>query len=172
MPRATVRAAIQAYLQSGITGANIPFLSTVYAHPPKLTREGDFATGEAPGTASGAVIYIHLIEHNERRIAIGGPTSGRKARPYQVGLICVLLSKKSDTQLVGADNDTFIDGLTGWIQANRTANSGGAVFQWGEGDGPGTVDMKVEAGMPRPLRQQGSMVWTTVDVTALEILVT
>jgi hypothetical protein len=172
MPRATVRAAIEAYLQAGITGGDIPFLSTVYAHPPKLTREGDFVAGEAPGTATGAVIYIHLVSHNERRIAIGGAHSGRKARPYDVGLICLLLSKKTDTQQVGADNDSFIDGLTGWIQANRTANSGGPVFQWGEGDGPGTVDLKVEAGMPKTLRGQGSLVWTTVDVTALEILIT
>lgn len=170
MPRATVRAAIAAYLEAGI--GTIPLLSTVYAHPPKLTREGDFVTGEAPGTASGALIYIHLIDHDERRIAIGGPTSGRKARPYSVGLICVLLSKKAQTQDVGADNDSFIDGLTAWIQANRTANSNGAVFQWGEGDGSGTVDLKVEAGMPKTFRQQGSLVWTTVDVTALEILIT
>lgn len=175
MPRATVRAAITAYLQSGIAAGAIPSLSKVFGHPPALTPEGDFYANQGPGFASGAAIYLHLITHDERRIAIGGATSGRKSRPYHVGLICVLRSTKPDTQIVGADNDLFLDGVTGWIQANRTAGvqEGSTFFQWGEGDeGPGSIDLVVKAGMPKKIRGQSSQVFSTIDVTALEILIT
>lgn len=168
MPRATVRQAIANYFTSGI--GTIPSLSTVYQHPPKITPEGDFYQGESPGIEDGAVIYLHLGPHDERRIAIGGPTSGRKARMYPVVLICYLRHKGAKSQDAGAANDAFIDGVTAWIQKNRTANSAGVIFQWGEGDQTGGVDIRVEAAMPKGIRQQASQVFTTVDVTCLEIL--
>lgn len=162
MPRATIRAAIASYL----TGANITGLGSVFQHPPKQTGEGDFVT---PGSPSGAVIYVHLAAQEERRIAAGGPTSGMKMRAYEVALICVYRSKLSDTEQVGAGNDTFLDSLTAAIQANRTPT---AVWQWGEGDTFGAPDVRVEAGMPRPIRQQAAQVWSIVTVTALELLET
>lgn len=168
MPRATVRAAIEAYFTAGI--GTIPSLSTVFAHPPKITSEGDFYQGESPGIEDGAVIYLHLGPHDERRIAIAGANGGRKARVYPLVLICYLRHKGPDSQDAGAANDAFIDGVTAWIQANRTANSAGVIFQWGEGDQTGGVDLRVEAAMPKPIRQQASQVFTTIDVTCLEIL--
>ncbi len=169
MGRATVRAAIVDYLQQGATGGNIPSLSTVFAHPAKFTTEGDFYDGQGPGIDDGAVIYVYLREQDERRIAIGGPHSGWKARPYTVVLICVLRHKGPDAQDADAANDAFIDGLVSWIEADRTASST-AVFQWGEGDDVGGVDIHVEAGMPKPIRQQTTQVFTTVEVTALELV--
>lgn len=167
MGRAAVRTAIADYLTSGI--GTIPSLSKVYAHPPKITPEGEFFSGETTGVESGAVVYVHLATQSERRIAIGGPTSGRKARPYEVYLICFLRSVNPDAEVAGAANDDFLDGLTSWIEANRTANSS-AIFQWGEGDKVGEPDVIVKSNTPRPLRQQMTQVFSTVEVLALEIL--
>jgi len=169
MPRATVRAAIAAYLEAGIQAQQIPSLSTVFPHPPKFTKETDFTADDDPGAGVGAVVYIHLVDQEEHRVSTGGPTAGDKIRTYTCGLICVLRSKQPTTQDAGAENDAFLDGLTGWIEANRTANSP-AIFQWGEGDMAGGTDIVVKAGMPRPLRQQMSQVFTTIEVTVLEML--
>lgn len=160
MGRATIRAGIVAYLQT----AGVTTLGTVFAHPPKQTAEGEFVTGT---NASGAVIFVHLAGQQERRIAVGGPTNGMKMRLYRVALVCVFRSKLADTQKVGAANDVFLDSLTGAIEANRTPQG---VWQWGEGDSFGSPDIDVEAGMPKPIRQQASQVWSIVSVDALEVL--
>ena len=162
MGRASIRAGIVSYLQQ----AKITTLGTVFAHPPKQTLEGEFVTGTDP---SGAVVYVHLQGQQERRIAVGGPTSGMKMRRYEVALICVFRSKLADTQQVGAANDVFLDSLCSAIEANRTPPG---VWQWGEGDTLGAPDIDVDAGMPKPIRQQASQVWSIVTVTAMELLTT
>lgn len=164
MSRAAVRSAIQQYLQN----AKITYLGMVFAHPPKWTNETDFAANGYPGRGSGVVIYIHLRRQHEFRIALGGATSGTKMRPYKCTLICLMNSKKEDTQLVGADNDTFIDSLCSAIQANRNAGNPSAIFQWGEGDTLYGVDIQVETHLPRTIRQQTSRVFSLVDVTVME----
>lgn len=164
MGRAAVRQAVADYL----TTAGVAGLGTVYAHPPKFTSEGDFVSTNDPGHTSGAVIYLHLRRQEERRIAVGGATSGIKLRAYSVGMICVFRSKTADTQSVGAENDAFLDSLVEAILANRNAGAPGTVFQWGEGDDFGEPDVHVDAEMPRPLRNQASQVFSVVEVTALE----
>ena len=168
MSRATVRAAIADYLM----GAGITNLSTVYQHPPKLTVESEFFAGTDPGHASGAVIYIHIPNQSESRVALGGPRSGNKIRPYTIGLICIFRSNKPKTEDAGADNDAFIDSLTEAIEADRNAGNPAAVWQWGEGDTLYGTDIRVKAEMPRPIRQQISQVFSVVEVTALEWLET
>lgn len=164
MGRAAVRQAVADYLSTaGVTG-----LGKVYAHPPKFTSEGEFVANNDPGHTSGAVVFIHLRRQSERRIAVGGATSGIKMRVYSVGLICVFRSKTADTQTVGAENDAFLDSLVDAILANRNAGAPAAIFQWGEGDDFGEPDVHVDAEMPRPLRQQVSQVFSVVEVTALE----
>jgi hypothetical protein len=166
MGRAAVRQAVAEYLST----AGITNLGTVFQHPPKFTPEGDFVANNDPGHTSGAVIFVHLREQSERRIALGGPTSGLKMRAYSVGLVCVFRSKTADTQDVGAENDAFLDSLVEAILANRNAGAPDAVFQWGEGDDVGEADVHVSAEMPRPLRLQASQVFSVVEVTALELV--
>lgn len=150
----------------------IEYLSTVFPIPPKLTDNGDFTTGQDPGHSGGAVLYINLYEHNERRIALGGAHRGVKARPYIVELLCFFRWQGRYSQDAGAQNDVFLDGLTGWIEADRTADSGGVIFQWGEGDFHQPPDIKVRSYMPKTMRQQLTQVFTTVEVLTLELLQT
>lgn len=167
MGRVAVRAAIVDYLQS----AGIPYLGTVFPHPPKMASEEDFFVNSVPGTAAGATIFVALRRQRERRIALGGPNNGRKLRPYKVTLLCFLRSKATTTQEAGDENDAFIDALVSAIEGNRTAASD-AIFQWGEGDDLYEFDIEVDTGLPRPLRLQMTQVFSTVDVTALEMLAT
>lgn len=164
MSRAAVRSAIQQYLQ----GANIQFLGTVFAHPPRWTNETDFTLNGFPGQGTGFVIYIHLRRQNEFRMALGGATSGMKMRPYKCVLICLQNSKKPHTEDVDNDNDIFLDSLVSAIQANRNAGNPSAVFQWGEGDTLYGVDIHLDVRMPRPIRQQVTRQFSLCEVTVLE----
>ena len=170
MGRASVRSAIQAYLDPSFS--HITNLGQVFAHPPKFTTEGDFVQGSDPGHSTGAVIYIHFPSQSETPVTIGPVGSSLKNRIFHVGLICVLRYKGNDSQEAGAQNDAFIDSLVEWIEANRTANSSSnqnPIFQWGEGDRSGQFDIDVKAGMPKTIRQQTSQVFSTVDLMAMEL---
>lgn len=164
MSRTAVRAAIQQYLSN----ADITFLGTVFAHPPKWTNESDFTAGGYPGQGSGVVMYIHLRHQSEMRIALGGATSGTKMRPYKCYLICLLNSKKPHAEDCDADNDLFLDSLTATIEANRNAGSPAAIFQWGEGDTLYGVDIKVDTRFPRTIRGQAMRQFSLVEVTVME----
>ena len=167
MPRATVRAAVAAYLDS----QNITYLSTVEPHPPKFTKEWEILDRGPAGDGVGAVIYLHLAEQLEHRVALGGAHGGDKMRVYTLAMICWLRAALPDTRDVGAANDEFLDSLTAAIQADRTANTDGdPIFQWGEGDTTDGVDIRVSAEMPRPLRQQMSQVFSTVEVSVVEFI--
>ena len=166
MSRRTIREAIATYLE----GSNITNLGKVYTQPPKLTPASDFYQGSDPGHGSGAVIYIHIPDQHESRIALGGPTNGNKLRPYTVGLVCVFRSTKPDVQEVGNDNDDFLDSLCTAIESNRNAGNAAVVWQWGEGEQLYGIDIRVKAEMPRPIRQQTSQVFSVVEVTVLEWL--
>lgn len=160
MGRAAIRASITSYL----SGASVTGLTTVYAYPPKVTPEGDIITANSD---SGAVVYVHLAGQEERRIAVGGPHGGMKLRRYEVDLACAFRSIQPDEQTVGAANDAFLDSLCAAIEANRTPPD---VWQWGEGDTLGAPDIRVEQNAPRAIRQQMTQIWTTVAVTAIELL--
>lgn len=170
MSRASVRQAIADYL----TASNVTGLGSAIPYPEKVTPEGDFIGTQPPGTAGGAVVYVHFDEQSERRIGLGGPLDsaapGLKMRQYLVVLICVYHSMKPSAAQVGADNDAFLDSLVAAIQSNRNAGSPGTVFQWGEGDDLGGPDVEVRSEMPRQLRNQMTQVFSTVHVTALELV--
>ena len=168
MSRASIRAAVGDYLSN----AGVTNLSKVYTQPPKFTDAGEFFSGQDPGHASGAVIYLHIPNQNENRQAIGGATSGQKQRVYTIGLVCIFRSKKPNTQDVGDDNDAFLDSLVDAIEANRNAGNPNVVWQWGEGEELYGVDIKVQAEMPRPMRLQMSQVFSVVQVTVVEQLST
>ena len=189
MGREAVRAAVETYLNAGITASAIPFLGKVYAHPPRLTKTSDFVEGQDPGIGSGAVIYLHLESQHEHRITIGpsnydNNTAAFKMRTYNVGFICVFRSVKPSLNEAGVDCDSFLDGLVAWIERDRKCGTGevspppdtfppgdgsGVVFQWGEGgETVGAVDISIKAGMPKMMKGQSSQTFSTLDVYLLE----
>lgn len=141
-----VLAAVAAYLQSG--AGTIPFLSQVYENPPKFINQGAFYDGPIPGnSSSGAIIWLWLGPQSARRIDLQGAAPGGKMYTYDLHLQCVLLCKAAEAETADANNRSFIDGLTKFIDADKKANST-VVFQWGEGKFPGGEDMNFEPGWP------------------------
>lgn len=166
--RSTVRAAIVSYLQ----GAGITSLSTVKPFPAKFTPEMEFYAGEDPGTQDGCIIYTFISKESERRIALGGPHSGKKAVEYEFVLDCFFRSTKRKTEDVGVDNEAFLDSLVTAIRADRTAGAPDIIFQWGEGVFPGSSDIDITSYYPRSLNGAASatQVFSSVRVSVVEIL--
>jgi hypothetical protein len=189
VPRATIRASVANYLQQGsdaFTG-EIPFLSNVYPHFPKYTPEPELFSANLSGTATGVVIYLYIESHSEERHSSAGTHGGRKWRTYQFVLMCYLKSTKQEAEAASCDNDTFTDGLTAWIQADRNLGTApgttgyvpsnavgpsatGYIFQAGEGGRRGGDDLRVHSQIPLPLDDATTAIYTGVDLTVCEIL--
>ena len=170
MPRATVRAAIVDYLQAASTTTpGLQVVGQVFAHPPLFTSEATFFQNSWSGKSQGALIYVFLEEQFEQRIRLIGNQLGGKMRTYKVKLICFLRSTLVNAQDVDAANDTFLDALVLAIQENRQPGGAATVFQWGEGDEVGGIDIHVTAGWPRTIRAQIKQVYSVVEVLAIEM---
>lgn len=168
MSRATVREAIASYLES----ADIPYLTSVKRFPAKFTPEGDFYQDDDPGHQSGAIMFLYFASQSENRIAVGGEHNGRKSVLYSVVLDCFLRSSQAKAQDASIDNETFVDSILDAIRANRTANSNGIIFQWGEGATNGSNDIDVVTYYPKMLRGgiAVTQTYSSIRVNVVEIL--
>ena len=175
MSKTAVRQAIYEYLQP--FNSNITYLSQVYQALPKIANESDLFELQPAGAGIGAVIYLFIESMEESRIALGGAHNGRKYRPYTVALLCIMKSDLTDSLDGQIAFDLFIDSLTEWIQADRTAGTAsaggnGVVFQWGEGGMAGGADLHFTFPVPKTAKG-GVMLFQAVGrVSAAEILST
>jgi len=144
MPKVEVTAALKYYLTP--ENSNIQYLGKVYSALPRIANEDDLFNFVPAGTQVGAIIYMFLADQTETRIALGGQHNGRKFREYTLTLLCIMKTVLNDEEAEQLAFDTFIDDLTGWIQADRNAwteavelggqgpyAGTGVIFQWGEG---------------------------------------
>ena len=165
MPLTEVSNAVYAYLQPANTG--IANYGTLYQALPKVANEQDLFTNTYPGLGFGATIYMFFEKQSERRIAFGGLHDGRKFRIYALSLLVCFKSDATETEDGQVAYNAFIDGLTGFIQADRTAGTatgtgyGGEVFQWGEGNEDGGIDIDIDHFIPRTV-DAGVTLWQSV----------
>jgi len=132
--RTTVRNGVAAWL----TTASISGVNTVYPGEPAIIPGEAFFTN-AVGATSGCVAMILLPQTlREKRISLGGPTSGKKRVDYELNIRLMYRSilspaAGSDIGIVSAaELDVIIDSIKARIRADRTA--AGTVWQWGEAD--------------------------------------
>lgn len=135
MPKTQVRQAIYDYLKPDVS--NITYLGKLYSSLPKIGNEADLYNLQPPGQGFGALIFMHIEDQSERMIDFSGKSKGpsQKLREYTLVLLCIFKSDLPSPEAGQAAFDVFIDSLTGCIEADVTANTGGSpVFQWGLGD--------------------------------------
>lgn len=179
MSKQNVTDAVFTYLTEGATTGAIPYLGTVYKALPKIANEADLFTNSYPGLGLGATIYMFMTNQVEHRIALGGEHNGRKWRDYDLGLLIIFKSDLRDTIDGQTAFDQFIDGLTSWIQADRTAGCAvdstgpyagtGYVFQWGEGNVNGGPDIRLEYTFPRTLDGGVTLFQAVAKINTVEI---
>ena len=165
---------IVTYLNDGIAAGQIPGLAKVFDFPPSITNEGDFTVAtQDPQHKLGTVLYLFLQRPSRARVSVGGQNSGIKKVVYELTLICFTRSNNRNKQMVGRQAQAFIDAITAYIEANRTANSSHSsqpIFQWGEGDTLGAVDLEARPLLPRQTKMGVAQVFTTIQVKVLEFL--
>lgn len=163
--RVALTNAIAAYLN----GAGVSNLANVYPYPAKFTPEGEFYTGEDPGTQSGAMIFMRIESQREKRIELRGAVGGGKMISYSLALTILFRSSKKKSQDAGEDNDTFLDSLLEAIRASKTAGtSDGTVFSWGEGGDTGGDDMQLDVYYPRPIDNSITQVNSKLIIQCLQ----
>jgi hypothetical protein len=182
MSRATVRAAIVAYLLANSSNptygnGNIAFLNDVFGFPLKYTPEPTFYDPTAPTRTDGAIIWCFFPGQNEVRTAFGGPPGdlqgGEKKRVFTLNMDIIFKSSEPDTQVVGANNEQFLDDLVEAIEADRNAGAPSVIYQWGEGAvNKGEVDIRVTSDYPMPIEgfEGAAVVYSKVVVTVVEFL--
>jgi hypothetical protein len=164
----------------GLSGdGTIPYLNGVFGFPLKFTPEPAFYDPDVASRTDGALIWLYWPDQDDHRIEFGGDPGGymggTKQVTIHVNMDCIFKSSSPDTQIVGENNEAFLDGLVNAIRADRKAGSPDVIYQWGEGDRtPGDHDIKVSSDYPVPIanRQNLAVVYSKVVVTTVVILET
>jgi hypothetical protein len=103
----------------------------------KRFDQRDYTLDEIADT--GCLMVVQLERGDERRIAVGGATSGVKRRHHEAHFHCFVRSAAGFAEDAQDFADALLDGVIARIHSDRTCGSGGIEvggFQVGEGDAP------------------------------------
>lgn len=162
MSRSTVRNAVVKYFEP----PTVPGLNKIYSAAPKRIEGPSFRFGQPPGTESGAVGVVHLVNEYEERIAIGGEHSGKKWVHYTVEIQVFLHSVHRLSEDAMTDFDAVIDGIKTALRADRRLNDWPVIFEAGE------KALEGEYGEPRVQQDGSTEIWGAVRFEVSEILTT
>lgn len=165
MSRKSVRHAAAQYLQQ----PQIAGIGTVYASPPKISRNSDAFEGLPAGTASGSVLYVEVLQVTEVRIALGGPVSGTKQNMYGLRFHLLFRSRQSESEDAMDDHDDQVEAILQRLREDRTLGTQGNIYsiaQYGQ-DPSGIV---INTGMPKTSGTGTTHIWTVIDGKAMEII--
>ncbi|HEY8976308.1 MAG TPA: hypothetical protein VIN75_18985 [Burkholderiaceae bacterium] len=179
MSRATVRAALYAYLQAGCAGGgSVPGVTKVYRAQPWLIDGKTWNLSSDLG--SGAVVFLHFMDKGETRQAdpaasVSTEVVGWKQVDYQVALVVLYQYLiPSNTQSVQYTGEEWVDaldatlgGLEDLLRADPTAGTGpgGAVFEMAQSPG----DLTLPQDLPRLVNGK-VMSWQALHFTATEMI--
>lgn len=155
MGKSAMRTAVANFLDPAY-GSNITYLSKVYQALPKVADEADLFDLQPPGAGVGAVLYVFIEGHEERRVSVPA-VYGTKLRAYTVGLLVIFKSDLPDTLSGQVAFDELIDSLTARIQSDPNAGDPGTVWQWGQGQGQRFDDPDLRFDYPVPKTLKGGV---------------
>lgn len=165
MSRSTVRHAAATWL----AGANIAGVGTVFPSPPKVARSSDALANVPAGTPSGSVLFVEITETREIRAALGGATAGKKLVTHMVRLHLLFRSRQPKAEAAMDDHDTLVEAILQRLRADRTwgtETSSTPILQAGEGD----AGITVATGMPKDAGTGTTLIWTAIDLDAVEYI--
>jgi len=153
-----------------LAAANILAVGKVFASPPKISTSKDAFANVPPGTPSGSVVYVEILGSSEVRVALGGPTAGKKIITYQLRLHLLFRSTQGSAEAAMDDHDVIIESILTLLRADRTLGSTVAspfpIFQNGEG----SEGIVVATGMPKESGGGATVIWSLVDTECLEFI--
>jgi hypothetical protein len=162
--RKSVRHAAAQFLQQ----PQIPGIGTVFASPPKISKNSDAYEGLPPGTESGSVVYIEILNVTETRIALGGPTQGTKKSLYTLRFHLLFRSSERDSQVAMDAHDDQVELILLRCREDRTLGTQGNLYSINQfGQGPSGIT--ISTGMPKLSGTGRTHIWTIIDGDAMEI---
>ena len=157
MSRATVRAGVVNYLRNG----NLPFVGTYFTAEPKIRQGPQFYTGS---TVTGAILFPFINGDRETRISLGG----EKRVQYDVIIHVECRSLQPRAEDAMADFDSLIEAIKVRVRADRTL--AGTVFQAGEGNGVGAIDLVTAYRNPSTIGNGETLLWAAISMQVVEII--
>lgn len=160
MSRATVRAGLVNWFDPATwqpTDHTLWFTKFLTTEP-KIVQPSEFTAGEAK--ASAAVGWPSIVTETEQRVAVAGPTSGKKMIGYDIAVQIEFRSAQPDAAAAMDAYDELIENIKARIRSDRTF--GGAFYQAGETGAVGGKSIDVTS---RPAVLSG-------DLTVIESKVT
>lgn len=162
MSRKSLRHAAATYLSA----PQIPGIGTVFPSPPKIARSSDAYENLPAGTPSGSVLFVEVLQVNEKRLAAGGPVSGTKESRYILRLHLLFRSRQQLAEKAMDDHDDQVEAILGRLRADRTLGTNGTVLQYGQ-DGGG---ISIGTGMPKTSGSGSTHIWSVIEADAVEIV--
>ena len=162
MSRQTVRSGLVDFFQG------IPGLNRVFPAPPKIITGDDFYANQPAGTMTGSTGSIMLTASRERRIAMGGPHSGKKLVTYDAELWIFAHSVEAKAEDAMAFFDTVVDATLDLIRSDRLAGMADTtIYQVGE------EKLQFEGSVQPVVTPDGAVeIWGVVRFDVSEVLTT
>ena len=120
MSRKSVRYAAAEFISS----PQLPGVGKVFPSPPKVSRSGDAFENTPPGTPSGSVIYVEVLNAEEIRLAVGGPHHGVKKATYKLRFHLLFRSRQDTSEAAMDDHDDQLDALLVRLRQDRRVRAG------------------------------------------------
>lgn len=158
MSRSSVRHAAALYLSA----PQLPGIGRVYASPPKIARSSDSYEGLPPGTPSGSVVFVEVMEAKELRLALGGT----KRTNYALRFHLLFRSLQQAAEDAMDDHDDQVEAILERLRMDQTLGTSGAIIQVGQ-DPSG---ISIATGMPKAGGNGTTHIWTIIDAVATELL--
>jgi hypothetical protein len=149
-----------------LSSPQIPGVGTVFNSPPKISRSSDVYENLPPGTISGSVIYVEILESHETRIALGGATSGSKWMIHNLRLHLLFRSREGLAEDAMDAHDDQVEAILSRCRLDRTLGTNGLVMDFGQ-DADGIT---ITSGMPKVSGTGSTIQWTVIDAHAREFL--
>lgn len=152
MSRATIRTGIAAFFggpvyddQARIYRPTVLAASGLAGVRPYWTRrfeDADYTSSLPPGALMGAVMCVHMPNQAEKRVAMGGVTTGIKSLTTSVELWLFHLAAAPYPEDAQAHLDDLLDAVVNRIHGDRTL--GKSVVEAGEGGS----EIRTSTGLP------------------------
>lgn len=132
-----MRAAVTAWF----TGADLPFLGTVYPSRTQID-EADYESemNASAANGSGAVMVVNLPRERRSRKALSGWEFLQDVAVHSVALEIFFATLSGDPVAAQADHDTLIDAVVARIRSSPSLGNSQVVWAAAEGDEGLSVD--------------------------------
>jgi hypothetical protein len=160
MSRQAVRQAVSTW----IAAANVANLNQIFTSHPKRIN---FQTNSTAGQMTRAAAVVFINGETEKRIALGGASSGWKQITYDVTFQIFTHSLQSDSVVAMNEFDAIVDAVKAQLRAGGhrlNQPNGDTIWQAAE------PEITVDYGEPQTNNGGATEIWAGINFAVLEMI--